>query len=88
MAENSGEINRASVADIVVEALRGIKNEILLYAVAVAALFISASAFGLDILREVKWPLLFIFTLALLAYFLMRGVPGARARLREKKKIR
>jgi hypothetical protein len=68
--------------DIILEALKGIKSEILLYAVAVAALFIAAASLGIEILRELKWPLLAVFSLALLAYFFGRAVPQARMRLK------
>jgi len=68
--------------DIILEALKGIKSEILLYAVAVGALFIASASLGLEILRELKWPLLAVFSVALLAYFFGRAVPQARMRLK------
>jgi len=68
--------------DIILEAIKGIKSEILLYAVAVAALFIASASLGIEILRELKWPLLAVFSLALLAYFAARAVPQAKARLK------
>jgi hypothetical protein len=68
--------------DVIREAIKGIKSEILLYAVAVGALFIASASLGLEILRELKWPLLAIFSLALLAYFVGRAVPQARRRLK------
>jgi len=77
-----------SPGEVIVEALKGIKSEILLYAVAVAALFVGSSAFGLDVLRELKGPLLFIFSAALVAYFVARAVPRARGRLNERLKGR
>jgi len=69
--------------DIILEALKGIKSEILLYAVAVAALFVASASLGIEILRELKWPLLAVFSLALLAYFFGRAVPQARIRLKK-----
>jgi hypothetical protein len=71
-----------NVFDIIREALKGIKSEILLYAVAVAGLFVASASLGIDILRELKWPLLAVFSLALLAYFFGRAVPQARMRLK------
>ena len=68
--------------DIILEAIKGIKSEILLYAVAVATLFIASASLGIEILRELKWPLLAIFSLALLAYFVARAVPQAKTRLK------
>jgi hypothetical protein len=67
--------------DIVLEALRGIKSEILLYAVVVAALIIGTAALGIEILKELKWPLVIVFTLALLAYFVAGAMPRAKNRL-------
>jgi hypothetical protein len=72
-----------SAFDIILEALKGIKSEILLYAVVVAALLIGSASLGIEILRELKWPLVAVFSLALLAYFFGRAVPRARTRLRE-----
>jgi hypothetical protein len=69
--------------DVILEALKGIKSEILLYAVAVAALFIASASLGIEILKELKWPLLAVFSLGLLAYFFGRAVPQARMRLKK-----
>jgi hypothetical protein len=68
--------------DIIREALKGIRSEILLYAVAVGALFVASASLGIEILRELKWPLLAVFSLALLAYFIARAVPQAKLRLK------
>jgi hypothetical protein len=67
--------------EVVLEALRGIKSEILLYAIVVAGLIIGTAALGIEVLRELKWPLVVIFTLALIAYFVAGAVPRARNRL-------
>ena len=67
--------------EIILEALRGIKSEILLYAVVVAALLIATASLGIEILHELKWPLVIVFTVALLAYFLAGAVPRAKNRL-------
>jgi hypothetical protein len=68
-------------SDIILEALRGIKSEILLYAIVVAGLIIGTAALGIEVLRELKWPLVIIFTLALVAYFIGGAIPRARSRL-------
>jgi hypothetical protein len=68
-------------SDIIREAVRGIKSEILLYALVVAGLIIGSAALGIEILRELKWPLVAIFTLALVAYFVAGAIPRARNRL-------
>ena len=72
-----------TIFDIIREALKGIKSEVLLYAVAVAALFVASASLGIEILRELKWPLLAVFSVALLAYFFARAVPRARMRLKK-----
>ncbi len=73
-------------ADVLIEAVKVIKSEILIYAIAVAVLLVGASSLGVDVVRELKWPLLFIFTLALVAYFVARAIPQARMRLIRRQK--
>lgn len=88
MAEERGSETGISATEIIIEALKGIKSEILIYAVAVAALLVGSSSFGLDALRELKWPLIFIFSAGLVAYFIARAVPQARIRLKQRPKHR
>ena len=76
---------RIAWTDILLEALRGIKNEILLYAVVVAALLVGSASLGIDVLRELKWPLVGVFSIGLVAYFCSRAVPGAKKRLLRKR---
>lgn len=73
---------RFSVGDIVLEALKIIKNELLAYAVIVAVLLIGTAALGLEVLKALRWPLVAVFTIALAAYFLARAVPAAKSTLR------
>ena len=82
MPEEPKEEARLAFGDIVLEALKGIKSEVLLYAIVVAALLVGSAYFGLAILKELKWPLILIFSLALAAYFFAGAVPRARTRLR------
>lgn len=82
MPEMPKEEAKISFVDILREALKGIKSEILLYAIIVAALLVGSAYFGLDVLRELKWPLIIIFSLALLAYFFARAIPRAKRCLR------
>jgi hypothetical protein len=70
--------------EILMEALKGIKNEILLYGIAVAALLVASASLGLEILRELKWPLIILASVVLIAYFLGRAVPQARVKLLKK----
>jgi len=81
MPDKTDETIRLSTTDIVLEALKIIRSEILAYAVIVAVLLIGTAALGLDVLREIKWPLVVVFTVALVAYFLARAVPRAKLAL-------
>ena len=74
--------DKAPFRDVLLEAIKGIKSEILLYAIIVAGMFIGAASLGIEVLRELKWPLLIIFTLALLAYLFFGAIPRAKKRLR------
>lgn len=72
---------RIGWTEIIVEALRGIKSELLLYALAVATILVGSAYLGIDVLKELKWLLVGVFSAGLLAYFLSRAVPEARKRL-------
>ncbi len=82
MTDPADEAVDLSATDIVIEALKIIKSEILAYAVIVAALLIGTGSLGLEVLRELKWPLVIVFTVALIAYFFARAVPRAKTALR------
>jgi len=82
MPDKTDELTGLSATDIILEALKIIRSEILAYAVIVAVLLIATGALGLDVLRELKWPLVIIFTVALAAYFFARAVPRAKTSLR------
>ncbi|MGQ9671546.1 MAG: hypothetical protein ACUVV5_00260 [Candidatus Aminicenantales bacterium] len=86
MADQPTSEPKIQVHEIIVEALKGIKNEILLFAVVVAALFVGSATLGLEVLKEIKWPLLFIFSLGLIAYFVARAIPQAKIRLKQRLK--
>lgn len=82
MPEERKDEQVIALKDIIVEALKGIKSEILLYAIVVAVLLVGSAYLGIDVLRELKWPLIIIFSLALVAYFAARAVPRAKLRLK------
>ena len=82
MPDQTAQPARLSATDIIIEALKIIRSEILAYAVIVAVLLIGTAALGLEILRELKWPLVIVFTIGLAAYFFARAVPRAKAALR------
>ena len=82
MPDKTDTTIKLSTADIIIEALKIIRSEILAYAVIVAVLLIGTASLGLDVLRELKWPLIIVFTVALVAYFFARAVPAAKTALR------
>jgi len=82
MPDKTNKTIELSTADIVFEALKIIRSEILAYAVIVAVLLIGTASLGLDVLRELKWPLIIVFTVALVAYFFARAIPVAKTALR------
>lgn len=69
---------RITVGKIMIEALKGIKSEILLYGIIVLALFISSASLGIEVLRELKWPIFILATLVLIFYFMLRALPRAK----------
>jgi len=56
--------------EVILAAIKNIKNEILLYSIVVIALIISLSVFDIGALREVICPIIIIATIGLLAYLL------------------
>ena len=70
--------------DVLAETLKGIRREILLYAIAVLILLVGSAQLGVEILRELKWPILGFATLVLLIDVFTRALPRARKRVRDK----
>ena len=56
--------------DILLEALKGIRSEILLYGIVVIVIIVGSARFGLEVLRELEVPLLLFATFVLIVYFL------------------
>lgn len=54
---------------IILKAIERIKSEILLYGVVVVAFFIISANLGIEILKELKWPVFAISTIVLITYF-------------------
>lgn len=84
MNENREQEQKYSFTEVVLEAIKGIKSEILLYGVVVVGLLAGSANLGIEVLRELKWPLLGFATLILIAYFIARAIPKAKLRLRNK----
>jgi hypothetical protein len=66
--------------DILREALKGIRSEILLYGIVVIVIIVGSAQFGIAILRELEVPLLLFATFVLIVYLILAW-SGARERL-------
>jgi hypothetical protein len=75
----TGGEGRPPFGDILREALRGIRSEILLYGIAVLVIIVGSAQFGIAILRELEIPLLLFATFVLIMYIIF-----AWARARER----
>ena len=74
------DMEQPPFGDVLVEALKGIRSEILLYGIAVIIIVVGSAEFGIDVLRELEYPLLLFATFVLIVYFLLSLV-GARNRV-------
>lgn len=70
--------------DVLREALKGIRSEILLYGIAVIIIIVGSAQFGIAILRELESPLLLFATFVLIVYFVLNWA-GAKERVATKK---
>jgi hypothetical protein len=76
----SGGEGEPPLGDVLREALRGIRSEILLYGIAVLVIIVGSARFGIAILRELEIPLLIFATFVLVMYFITSWA-GARKRV-------
>jgi hypothetical protein len=67
------------LGDLVVEALKGIRSEILLYGIVVMVIIVGSAQFGIAVLQTLEIPLLVFATIVLVIYFLL-ALMGARKR--------
>ena len=79
----SGRGGEPSFGDVLREAVKGIRSEILLYGIAVIVIIVGSAQFGMAILRELEVPLLLFATFVLIVYFLLSW-PGAKERATKK----
>ena len=68
------------LGDLVVEDLKGIRSEILLYGIAVIVIIVGSAQFGIAVLETLEIPLLVFATIVLIIYFLL-ALRGARSRV-------
>ncbi|HMA04965.1 MAG TPA: hypothetical protein VKO45_03475 [Methanomicrobiales archaeon] len=64
--------------DVLLEVLKGIRSEILLYGIAVLIIVVGSAVFGIEVLRELEYPLLIFATFVLIIYFLANLVKAWR----------
>ena len=67
------------LGDLVLEALKGIRSEILLYGIVVIVIIVGSAQFGIAVLEKLEIPLLVFATIVLLLYFIL-ALQGARKR--------
>jgi len=67
------------MGDIVLEALKGIRSEILLYGIVVIVIIVGSAQFGIAVLEKLEIPLLVFATIVLVLYFFL-SLQGARKR--------
>ena len=65
--------------DVLLEALKGIRSEILLYGIAVIIIIVGSAQFGIAVLQTLEIPLLAFATFVLILYFILALI-GARKR--------
>ena len=70
--------------DVLLEALKGIRSEILLYGIAVIIIIVGSAQFGIAVLQTLEVPLLIFATFVLIAYFILALI-GARKRVISRK---
>jgi hypothetical protein len=66
--------------DLVLEALKGIRSEILLYGIVVIVIIAGSAQFGIAVLQTLEIPLLVFATIVLVIYFFL-ALLGARKRV-------
>ena len=84
MAPENDKNRKLPVGDVLIEVIKGIRREVLLYGIAVIILLVGSAQLGVELLRELKWPILGFATLVLLIDVFTRVLPGARRRVRER----
>ncbi len=79
--------NNSSFINILGEVIKKIKVQIFLFAVAYAIVFILAAGLRIEIIRELKYPLLIIFVAVLSVYFILEYIKIKRSEMIEGSKL-
>ena len=59
------------LGDLVLEALKGIRSEILLYGIVVIVIIVGSAQFGIAVLRALEIPLLVFATIVIVLHFIL-----------------
>ena len=78
--EDTPEPEQPPFGDVLLEALKGIRSEILLYGIAVITIIVGSAQFGIAVLQTLEIPLLIFATFVLIVYFILALI-GARKRV-------
>jgi purine-cytosine permease-like protein len=70
--------------DVLLEALKGIRSEILLYGIVVIIIIVGSAQFGIAVLQTLEIPLLIFATFVLIIYFIL-ALMSARKRVIKQK---
>jgi hypothetical protein len=65
------ETGKVPVGDLVLQALKGIRSEILLYGIVVIVILVGSAKFGIAVLQTLEVPLLIFATFVLVVYFIL-----------------
>jgi hypothetical protein len=76
----AGGTGKPPFGDLVLEALKGIRSEILLYGIAIIVILVGSAQFGIAVLQTLEIPLLVFATFVLVVYFVL-ALLGARKRV-------
>ncbi len=82
--DNVEEKSVVPFSDVLMEAIKSIKNEILLYAIVIAILLVSSGFHDIELLKELKWPLVGILTIGLVFYLFAIVVPKEKKRMNKR----
>ena len=66
--ESNKKEEKLSYGNVLFEVVNRIKVELFLFAIGYATILVGSAVYGIDILRELKYPLLFILTIVLVVY--------------------
>jgi hypothetical protein len=70
--------------DVLLEALKGIRSEILLYGIAVIIIIVGSAQFGIAVLQTLEIPLLIFATFVLIVYFILALIRAKKRVIRQK----